>query len=108
MLLPRLQREHVSPVPVQILRRTHQAARHIAHELLARREQPQVWPPEVQLVAERLPLTNRDVCPERARRLEQAERDGVRARHEQRSRLVRRVRERANVLDIPVEVGVLH
>ena len=61
VLLPRLQRQDVSRLPIDVGGLAHDAARHPADVLHPGRDDPEVGTPIVEMVPQDLPLGHRDV-----------------------------------------------
>ena len=107
VLLAGLQREHEAAAPVDVRGLARDPAGHPAQVLLGGREEAERRTAEVEAVAERLALADRDVDAALARRPEHAERDRVDGGDAERARLVGGARQRLEVLDRAEEVRVL-
>ena len=107
VLLARLQREHEAAAPVDVGGLARDPARHPAQVVLLRGEEAEARAAVVEPVAERLPLADRDVDAEVARRSQDAERDRVALDDHDRAGLLRGGDERLEVLDGAEEVRVL-
>ncbi len=108
VLLARLQGEHEAAAAVDVARLADEAAGQTSHELGAHGHEAQAGAAVAHRIAERLRLADDDVRAERARRLQQAERDWVGDDDEQRARLVGEACRLAHVLERAEEVGLLH
>ena len=107
VLLAGLQREHEAAPPVDVGGLARDPAGHPAQVLLGGGEEAERRAAEVEPVAERLALADRDVDAALARRAQHAERDRVDRGDAERARLVRGGGERLEVLDRAEEVRVL-
>ena len=92
---------------LELLRAADDAARHLAQVGLARGEQPDRRPAEGRRAREVTPLAGDDVGAGVARCAQQAEREGVGNRDEERPRRVRGLGQRFEVGDGAEEVGLL-
>ncbi len=105
VLLARLQREHEAAPPVDVDGLAGDAPGHAAQVLLARGEEAERRPAEVQAVAQRLALADGHVDAAVAGRREHAERDRVDLRDDDRiAGVLRGGAQRGGVLDGAVEV----
>ena len=108
VLLARLKREHEAAPPVDVAGLAGDPARHPPQVLLARGEEPERRPAEVEPVAERLALADAHVDAAFAGRAQDAERDRVDLRDDDRAgrRRAGARAQRGGVLDRAVEVGL--
>ena len=107
VLLPRLQRQHVAALAVQVGRLADDAARQPARVLGLRGEEPVVRTGVGLVVAGALALADRDCGAVVAGRLEDAERDRVDVGDRQRARLVRGCGQLGRGLEAAEEVRLL-
>ena len=107
VLLARLQGEHEPALAVDVLGLAGDPPRHPAHQRLGGGEEAERRAAEVEPVAERLALADRDVDPALAGGLEQGERERVARRDAQRAGVVGRSGDRCQVLDGAEEVRLL-
>ena len=107
VLLAGRERQHEAAPALGVDGLAAQPARHLAHELLARREQADIGAAEVQRVADRLALADDDVGAHLARRLQQAERHRLGDHHDQqRAGGVGRLGDLATSVTMPKTSGV--
>ena len=104
VLLARLQRQNEPAAAVDVDRLAGDAARHPSHVLVARGEEAERRAAEIEAVSERLALADADVDAELAGRLENAERQRVRAADDERATLARGPDQQLRVLDRAEEV----
>ena len=107
MLLARLEGEDEAALAVDVLGLPGDATGHAPDEGLGGGEEPERRTAEVQAVPERLPLADHDVHAALARRLEDGERKRVAGRDEERAGVVRRLRDRRQILHRAEEVRLL-
>ena len=107
-MLARLQRQYVSGLPIDVERLADDPSGHTTDVVQARRDQAQVRPPVVQMVAEGLTLPDGDVGTELARRREHAERERVEDLDGPRSPIVGPAEQFPYRLKRAVDVGMLH
>ena len=107
VLLARLQREDEPTASVDIIGFPRDPARHPPNQVLGAAEEPERGAPEVESVAEWLPLAEGDVGTALARRPQDAERHRVGGDDQQRAVLPGGCAERLDVLDRAEEVGAL-
>ena len=104
MLLARLQRQDEAAAAVDVLGLARDPPRHAADVLLGRAEEAKGGAAEVQAVAERLALAERDIGAALARRLQDPQGHRVAGDDQQRAVLLCRRPERLDVLDRTEEV----
>ena len=77
VLFARRQRQHEAAPPVRVDRLAAEAPGHLAQIFRSRREEADIRAAEIQAVADRLAFADDDVGAHLARRLDEAERDGL-------------------------------
>ncbi len=109
MLFPGRKRQNEAAPALCIHRLAAQAARHLTHIFLSRREEPEIRSAELEADAQRLPLANDHVRAHQARSLHRAQCHRLRHhRDQQRANLMHLVRKRRQVIDPAKNIGILH
>ena len=108
VLFARLEREHVTDLPVDVDRLAADPPGHLANVVHAGRDETEVRTAVVQMVPQRLSLGHRDVGAELAGRRQDAEGERVEHLDRARSPVVGPSEQIAHRLEDPVDVRVLH
>ena len=107
VLFARLERQDVSLFAPRVNRPADYAPGHLANVVALAGEQPDVGASERGRHSQRLPFADHYVRAVVARRPEHSQRDRIRARHQQRARVVGEFRQPLHVLHVAEEVGLL-